>query len=166
MEQPSPVSPPCSVSWIRGREGIVSKKRLDVMRLESILDGWVEGDVSIGQPSVVLTDLKTPVAARYPFALMYEELARSLSMARLAVAAGYGFGDRPVNRTLASYLAQDSRRRLLVWSREVDTRQVLDRLRAQLSAGEGTIVDDQVTAESVVLPDPDAVRRLRASMGE
>jgi hypothetical protein len=77
-----------SVSWIRGREGIVSKKRLDVMRLENILDRWAEGDVAVGQPSVVLTDLKTPEAARYPFALMYEELARSLSVAGLAVVAG------------------------------------------------------------------------------
>jgi hypothetical protein len=58
------------------------------MRLENILDRWAEGDVAVGQPSVVLTDLKTPEAARYPFALMYEELARSLSVAGLAVVAG------------------------------------------------------------------------------
>ena len=36
-----------SVSWIRGPEGIVSKKRLDVMRLEQVLDRWVEGDVAM-----------------------------------------------------------------------------------------------------------------------
>jgi hypothetical protein len=155
-----------SVSWVRKPEGIVTKQRLEEVREAQLLDRWAAGNVDEGQPSVVLTDLKTPVAGRYPFVIFYEELARCLSNTRLAVVGGYSFGDKPVNRTLALYLKQDSFRRLRVWAPQPDRERYLERLRLQLQLGEGTIADHQLEVEPVTLPDAEAVKSLRTGLNE
>jgi hypothetical protein len=155
-----------SASWIRIPEGIVSKERLDIMRSSNLLGRWADGDVTLGQPSVILTDLKTPVAARYPFVVFYEEFARCLAETGLVVVGGYGFGDRPVNRALALYLKDEAARRIRVWSPQPDRQQLVERLRTQLEANEGAIADNQVEVEQVTLPDVEALRRLRTELGE
>ncbi|MGH9895988.1 MAG: SIR2 family protein, partial [bacterium] len=146
-----------SVSWVRRPEGMVSKPRLETIREEGLLDRWAEGDVTEGQPSVILTDMKTPVASRYPFLVFYEELARCLSQTRLAVVGGYGFGDKPLNRALALYLTEDPLRRVRVWHPRPERERYLERLRIQVEGKDGTIADDQVEAEAVTLPDADPV---------
>lgn len=155
-----------SVSWVRKSEGIVTKRRLDEIREANQLDRWAAGDIDEGQPSVVLTDLKTPVAGRYPFVVFYEELARCLSNTRLAVVGGYSFGDKPVNRALALYLKENPFRRLRIWAPQPDRERYLERLRLQLQGAEGTIADDQIEVDEVTLPDAEAVKRLRTELEE
>lgn len=155
-----------SVSWVRKPEGVTLKQNLPDMRLNNLLGRWVDGDVTLGQPTVILTDLKTPVAERYPFVVFYQELARCLAETQLVVVGGYGFGDRPVNCALALYLKDDPARRIRVWSPRPDRAQTVERLRMQLAAGGGTIADDQVEVEEVTLPDAEALRQLRVQLGE
>lgn len=152
-----------STAWARKPDGVVVKRSMDEVRAQDILAKWAEGDVSEGQPAVVLGDMKTCVAGRYPFFVFYEEFARRLSMTELVVVGGYSFGDRPVNRLLARYLGEDRRRKMLIWSPRPEPERYLDRLQAQLADYEGRIRDEQLEVQAVELPNADAVKHLRSS---
>ena len=147
-----------SQCWVSGFRG---QAHLDSVRGDGTLNRWAAGDTTLGQPSVLLGDLKTPVTNRLPFATFYEELRRRLAVDELVVAGGYSFGDRPINQALAQYLAERSSRRLVVWSPTPNRHEYLTRLRNQLPASARSFQDRQVIAESVTLPDADAIAGLR-----
>jgi hypothetical protein len=149
-----------SVAWLRAVDGTVQKPKLEYVRAVGAVDEWAAGQPTEGWPSVVLGDLKSRQAARFPFALFYGELRYRLDKARLVVTGGYSFGDKPLNRELALYLASRPENRLLVWSRRPSHENVLKRLQVQLLHDSKTIGPDQVETEAITLPDPNAIDRL------
>ena len=76
-------------------------KDLDDLRRVKLFDVWAKGDVRPVRPHVLLTDQKTQRVTVEPFASAYEALRSALRTAERVVIAGYGFGDKPLNRALA-----------------------------------------------------------------
>jgi hypothetical protein len=153
-----------SVAWIRDRLGAIRKPSLEYVRGVDAIEHWAAGETSAGWPTVVLGDLKTRQVTRHPFTLFYGELRRELERASLAVVAGYSFGDTPVNRELAAYLARAESRRLLVWNRRPDAQLVLDRLQVQLADSGVVLKDEQVESTAVELPSTSALEELIRSL--
>jgi hypothetical protein len=148
-----------SVAWVTDPEERVFKRQLEYLRATGLLDEWVSGQPSSELPTVVLGDLKTPTTGRYPFALFYDELRRGLESAQCVVAAGIGFGDRPINSLLAEYLGRDRSRHLLVWKRSSTPVDEFVSLLRAFPAGR-SVEASQITVQQVTLPDPDAVASL------
>lgn len=149
-----------SVAWLRDRvDGSVSKQSLERVRSGDRLGGWAAGRPASGDPAVILTDLKTRYTEQYPFSMFYDELHHELAKTDLVVVGGYSFGDRPLNRALARFLAHKSQNQLLVWNPDGTMGQYLDRLRKQKLDTE-SFSDHQVRVEQVRLPDVEALRVL------
>jgi hypothetical protein len=155
-----------SVAWVRDESGLIEKPKLEYVRAIDAIEQWAVGETADGWPSVVLGDLKTRQVARHPFTLFYGELRAELATARLAVIGGYSFGDTPLNRELASFLAKAEDRRLVVWSRRPDAARVLDRLQVQLLDVGAVIKPEQIEALSVELPGTEGVDTLIKRIGE
>lgn len=149
-----------SVSWHWEEDGLVQKRKLREVREEGVLDAWAGGSTDVGLPAVVLSDLKTRYTEQYPFSILYDELHRELSNESLVVVGGYSFGDRPLNRALARFLARNAHNGLLIWNPRGTREAYLDRLRKQLLQNENAINDEQVIVERVTLPDAEALRDL------
>lgn len=150
-----------SVAWHRAADGSVSKRKLQDVRDEKLVEAWAAGDMDRGLPAVILTDLKTRYTEQYPFSTFYDELHRELSNESLVVVGGYSFGDRPLNRALARFLSRNTQNRLLVWNPGGTRDGYLDRLRKQLLENEHPIGTQQVSVERVQLPDAEALQNLR-----
>jgi hypothetical protein len=148
-----------SITWVRTPEGVILKRLTEEVRAQRHLQRWAAGDGSEGLPVVVLGDLKTRQAERHPIHLFYEELQRRLAVVKWVAVGGYGFGDVPLNREIARYLARSADNRLLLWSRSEPDRPRL--LRRLTLPGHGGPRPDQVVWEEVQLPDPAVVHRLR-----
>jgi hypothetical protein len=146
-----------SVAWQRAVDGSVSKRKLEAVREEKLLEVWAAGEADHGFPAVILTDLKTRYTEQYPFSMFYDELHRELAREDLVVVGGYSFGDRPLNLALARFLAQKSQNRLIVWNPSGTTEEYLSRLRNQLPQDQ-LISAHQVSVEHVRLPDADALQ--------
>jgi hypothetical protein len=146
-----------STSWISQPGGIVESRRLAVLRRADIFTEWAAGRITAGIPTVLLTDLKNLLATRYPFVVFYEELRRQLQSARIAVAGGYSFGDRPLNQAFAEFLSRSRTNRLEVWGPDPDGPRILDRLQRYLPH-RSRFVNDQVVTVPVTLPSADVIR--------
>lgn len=155
-----------SVAWIRDAGGVIEKPRLEYVRAVDAVEHWAAGETTEGWPSVVLGDLKTRQVARHPFTLFYGELRAELAAARFAVVGGYSFGDTPVNRELASFLAKSEERRLLVWSRQPNAAQIRDRLQVHLVDHGVVIKPDQIETLRVELPATAGIEALIERIGE
>lgn len=155
-----------SVAWIRDAGGVIEKPRLEYVRAVNAVEQWAAGETTQGWPTVVLGDLKTRQVARHPFTLFYGELRAELAAARIAVVGGYSFGDTPLNRELASFLAKSEDRRLLVWSRRPHAGRVLDRLQVHLADTGVVINPEQIETLAVELPGTDGIDALIDRIGE
>lgn len=149
-----------SVAWHWTADGVVHKKRLEDVRAEKLLEAWATGQMDLGLPAVILTDLKTRYTEQYPFSMFYDELHRELAGVNLVVVGGYSFGDRPLNWALARFLARNPQNRLLIWNPTGTTADYVGRLRKQLLPSENPIREEQVRVEHVWLPDAAALRSL------
>lgn len=89
-----------SSRWVR-QDGAVFKLSGPQMRDHTIHALWMRGDLSAGDPVVVLTDQKRRETLLDPFSTEYVRLRQALSRAEVAVVVGYGFGDVPLNEELA-----------------------------------------------------------------
>jgi hypothetical protein len=104
-----------SLAWVDFQGQGTTKVGHDSARGEWI-PAWAQGEADAGHPVVVLSDMKSRVVQRYPFAHFYEEFPADLRQAEAVAVGGYGFGDTPVNARLASYLGEDDDRLLTVFS--------------------------------------------------
>jgi hypothetical protein len=148
-----------SVAWITRPDGVVVKRRLDYLRAIGHLAAWIGGEPTTELPTVVLSDLKTPSTARHPFSLFYDELQRALGRVKTVVAGGVSFGDLPINRLIAAYLAEDVERRLVVWRPSGTGADEVFTMLKQLPGG-NRAKRAQVLAQRVSLPDAAAVDAL------
>jgi hypothetical protein len=148
-----------SVAWMR-QAGEVTKPSLAYVRGLGAVQHWADGVATDGWPTVILGDLKSRQAARFPFNLFYGEFQSALASAQLAVVGGYSFGDRPVNAELATFLASSASNRLIVWELTPNHDLIFDRLQVQLAETAQAIKPEQVEVNSVTLPSPDAVEAL------
>lgn len=162
----SPLDPGCalrlyhlhgSIGWIAVGEATI-KRKLDWFRDQAVFEAWRLGDAFLGYPSVVLSDLKSPISSRYPFSVFYEDFGLSLAAAERVVVAGYGFGDVPVNRLLAQFLERPGVS-LDVWSRTANSTQVIGRLSTHAAKGV-SLKCEQIRSRAVELPNAEAIRDL------
>jgi hypothetical protein len=130
------------------------------MRSERIVEQWAAGKAVDLLPTVVLGDQKSQQTNRYPFVLFYDKFRVNLAFKDSLVAVGYSFGDRPVNAIVASFLAGNPERQLIIWKRSGTVGDYLARLRSYLAKGQ-EIADEQVTLTKVSLPDVEAVTALQ-----
>lgn len=148
-----------SIAWTTGSSGELAKWDMATMRAERIVERWAAAEEVDAVPTVVLGDQKSQRTNRYPFVLFYEAFRRNLDWKDTLVAAGYSFGDRPVNAIVANYLAANPERRLLIWKRSGAVADYIARLRSYLGDGQ-QIADQQVELVLRSLPDVEAVEAL------
>lgn len=154
-----------SIGIYTDRTGALHKRSLEDVRNAAVLERWAAGEDNGELPQVVLGDTKDSATLLEPFASYYNQLAGDLAHpgTREVVVGGYGFGDRPLNRTLGLFLSADESHRLRDWRPHATehTDEVLDALREPLSeAAGGRVTVDQIVSEDVGLPSADAVRAL------
>lgn len=156
-----------ALTWYQDADGTVRKRKTDEVRDLGVLDSWSAGSDDFGTPLVILGDKKSQAVSKPPFSHYYAQLAAEISTCSEVIVAGYGFGDRPVNRVLAQYLAGDPGRSLRVWTPEaeiVENRErLLGVLTEEIKAGRRPRLS-QMIGQKVYLPDGDAVRDLWASV--
>lgn len=148
-----------SIAWTTNLSGELSKRDMASMRGERIVEQWAGGEALDLLPTVVLGDQKSQQTNRYPFVLFYDKFRVNLGFKDTLVAAGYSFGDRPVNAIVASFLASNPERQLVIWKRSGNVSDYLARLRSYLAKGQ-EIADGQVRLTQVSLPDVEAVTAL------
>lgn len=148
-----------SIAWTTDLAGELGKRDMATMRSERIVEQWAAGEALDLLPTVVLGDQKSQRTNRYPFVLFFDKFRVNLDSKDTLVAAGYSFGDRPVNAIVSSYLAGNPDRRLVIWKRSGTVGDYLARLRSYLGKGQA-IADKQVTLTPVSLPDVEAVEAL------
>ena len=146
-------------------DGTVMKHAMDRVRQDMLLERWMAGDVLDELPRVVLGDAKETSIRQEPFATFYAQLRDDLARTNRVVVGGYGFGDSPLNRVLAAYLAENPDNRLHDWrpnATNVETRAAaLNNLRKCVGSMAGKRIDDtQLLSEDVSLPNADAVANL------
>lgn len=145
--------------------GVLRKRRLEDVRNKRILERWADGEDNGELPRVVLGDTKDTSTHLEPHASYYNQLAADLAhpATQEAVIGGYGFGDRPLNRSLGLFLATDQNHRLRDWRPDA-TRHVsgiLEVLREPVpEAARNRISERQIISEDVRLPDAGAVQAL------
>lgn len=145
--------------------GTLRKRTLKEVRDAGLLMRWAAGEDNGELPQVVLGDTKDTSTLLEPFASYYDQLAGDLSHPATdeVIVGGYGFGDRPLNRSLGLFLAADENHRLRDWRPHATeyTHKVLEALRDPVSEAAGNrIKEEQVIAEDLSLPSGDAVRAL------
>lgn len=146
-------------------DGFLRKTRLRDLRNSGRLESWVTGTGALHTPTAVLGDTKDSDIRSDPFAAYYDQLAYDLSRSDVTevVVAGYGFGDRPLNRVLGRFLALDDHNRLRDWRPGADNTEteVADSLRAVLpQAVAERVLDAQIAGADLRLPDAAAVAAL------
>lgn len=149
-----------SATWIQRLDGTMTKLTTTAMRDKSILERWRHGDLELGVPLVVLGDRKSYAVRRDPFSMLYQQLAADLADAGTVVVAGYGFGDRPLNRTLARHLVSDPNNRMHVW--RPDATSTVSTLPATLNKEltSRKVKAQQLLARDIYLPDPSGLIEL------
>lgn len=145
--------------------GALHKRTLQEVRDEKLLERWSAGEDNAELPQVVLGDTKDSLTLLEPFASYYNQLAgdRAHPATQEVIVGGYGFGDRPLNRTLGLFLAADENHRLRDWRPDATehTNEVLAGIRDPVPEAVGKrIKEEQITAEDVLLPSRDAVKAL------
>lgn len=145
--------------------GVLRKRALQKVRNDELLERWAAAEDNGELPQVVLGDTKDSLTVLEPFASYYNQLAGDLAHpgTQDVIVGGYGFGDRPLNRTLGLFLAADENHRLCDWRPNATehTDEVLQALRDPVPEATGTrIKKEQITSEDVMLPSADAVKAL------
>lgn len=146
--------------------GTLRKRTLQEVRDTEILERWVAGEDNGELPQVVLGDTKDSSTQLEPFVSYYNQLTSDLAHpnASEVIVGGYGFGDRPLNRTLGMFLAADEAHRIRDWRPHATALvdDVLGALRDPLSeAARERVKKEQITPEDVLLPSSDAVSALK-----
>lgn len=154
-----------SIGIYTDETGALRKRTLQHVRDEELLERWAAGEDNGGLPQVVLGDTKDSSTLLEPFASYYNQLAGDLAhpTTQEVIVGGYGFGDRPLNRALGSFLAADKNHRLRDWRPHAtaNTDEALEGLRDPVSEAVGErIKKEQIIAEDVTLPNADAVKGL------
>lgn len=153
-----------ALTWFQDEAGMASKRTTDEVRDDQILEAWAAGEERFGSPLVILGDAKTTAVSQPPYSHYYGQFAAEIDTCDTVVVGGYGFGDRPVNRVLAQYLAGNPRRELQVWApgadQEEERRRCHDLLCDEVSVGRKPQLA-QICGHDVYLPDAGAVRALR-----
>lgn len=145
--------------------GDLRKRTLQEVRDAELLERWAAGEDNGELPQVVLGDTKDTATLHEPFASYYNQLAGDLANPEMheAVVGGYGFGDRPLNRTLGLFLAADENHRLRDWRPHATehTDAVVEALRDPVSEAAGDrIQKEQILPEDILLPSAEAVTSL------
>lgn len=154
-----------SIGIYTDETGALHKRTLEEVRDEELLERWAAGEDNGELPRVVLGDTKDSSTLLEPFASYYNQLAGDLVYpgTQEVIVGGYGFGDRPLNRTLALFLAADENHRLRDWRPHASehTDEILEVLRDPMSEAAGKrIKKKQITSEDVMLPNADVVKAL------
>lgn len=154
-----------SIGIYTDETGALHKRTLKDVRDEELLERWATGEDNGELPQVVLGDTKDSSTLLEPFASYYNQLAGDLASpgTQEVIVGGYGFGDRPLNRTLGLFLAADENHRLRDWRPHATehTDKIVEALRDPVSEAAGQrIKKDQITSEDVKLPSAGAVKAL------
>lgn len=126
-----------AIDWVRDANGQVWKVgSVQQLRRKNFWRLYSRGLASVS-PVVVLTDQKSAILAKDPFAWAYRRLRNALrtqDQLDAVLIAGYGFGDEPLNRVLADTLP-DVGCPVFVVGRNDDDELLREQILGQLSVG-------------------------------
>lgn len=154
-----------SIGIYSDKAGGLRKRRLTEMREDHLLKRWADGEDTGDVPQVVLGDTKDSSILLDPFAAYYDQLNADLALpaTQEVIVGGYGFGDRPLNRALARFLAAHESHCLHDWRPHASScvNEVLESLTSVVpEALAQRIEKDQIVAKDIELPSAQAVRDL------